>query len=72
MNLNGNYDSIGVSMVEELYKQAEEIYPITDEPTPQSMSLFKRIVAWVKRETPSIPSTLATEPCGDEMAQPCL
>ena len=57
---NHSYDAIGVKIVEELFKQAEEIYPINDEPTKPS--LLKRLVGLVKRET-----TLREDaPCGDE------
>jgi hypothetical protein len=45
------YDAIGVKIVEELFKQAEDIYPIGDEPTPPKPSLFKRLIGLVKRET---------------------
>lgn len=39
-----HYDVIGVSIVEELYKQAEEAYPISDEPLPSKPSWFQRVV----------------------------
>ena len=48
---NNHYDAIGVAIMEELFKQAEEIYPISDEPTPPKPSLFKRLIGLVKRET---------------------
>lgn len=40
---NSPYDAVGVAIVEELFKQAETIHPIGDEPTKQP-SLFKRLV----------------------------
>ena len=57
---NHSYDAIGVMIVEELFKQAEEIYPINDEPTKPS--LLKRLVGLVKRET----DFSENEPCADE------
>ena len=41
---NTPYDAVGTSMVKELYKQAEEIYPISDEPLPEKVSVFQRVV----------------------------
>ncbi len=65
MNFNNNqYDVIGTKMVEELFKQAEDIFPISDEPTPPKPSLFKRLIGLVKRETDFNTNT----PCGDEMS----
>jgi len=48
--INGHYDAIGVAMVEELFKQAEDIYPISDEPEPPKPSLFKRLIGLVKSD----------------------
>jgi hypothetical protein len=45
------YDSVGVGIMAELFKQAEDIYPINDEPTPPKPSLFKRLVNMVKADT---------------------
>lgn len=62
MNFDPNtYNAIGVKMVEELFKQAEEIYPINDE--PKKPSLFKRLIGLVKRET----TLRENAPCGDEI-----
>lgn len=57
------YEVIGTKMVEEVFKQAAEMYPPCDEPKP---SLFKRLLRLVKRET-----TIREDvPCGDEMNAP--
>jgi hypothetical protein len=40
---NNPYDTIGVAIVAELFKQAETISPISDEPTSKP-SLLKRLV----------------------------
>ena len=51
MSFNNNpYDAIGVAIVGELFKQAENIYPISDEPTPPKPSLFKRLIGLVKSD----------------------
>jgi hypothetical protein len=64
MNFNNNqYDAVGVAIVEELFKQAEDIYPISDEPTPPKPSLFKRLIGLVKQETSYSENTS----CGDEI-----
>ena len=60
---NKHYDAIGVAIMEELFKQAEEIYPISDEPTPPKPSLFKRLIGLVKRET----ELSENAPCGEEI-----
>ena len=59
--INSHYDAIGVKIVEEIFKQAEEIYPISDE--PKKPSLFKRLIGLVKRETELSDSTS----CGEEI-----
>jgi hypothetical protein len=41
---NTPYDVVGASMVEELYKQAEEMYPISDEPLPEKPGVIRRVV----------------------------
>lgn len=41
---NGPYDALGVSILGELFKQAEEIAPVNDEPTPKKPSLLKRVM----------------------------
>ncbi|MCA0456985.1 MAG: hypothetical protein LCI00_23640 [Chloroflexi bacterium] len=41
---NHPYDAVGASMVEEVYKQAEELYPISDEPLTAKPSVFQRVV----------------------------
>ena len=65
MSFNNNpYDVIGVAAVGELFKQAEEIYPMTDEPTAQKPSLLKRLIGLVKPETYFSENT----PCGDEIS----
>ena len=60
---NSPYDATGVAIMAELFKQAEDIYPIGDEPNPPKPSLFKRLVGLVKRETEYNPNTT----CGDEI-----
>ena len=45
MNFNNSpYDAVGVSILGELFKQAEEIAPIEDEPTPKNPSLLQRVI----------------------------
>lgn len=45
MNYNNSpYDAVGVSILGELFKQAEEIAPIGDEPTPKNPSLLQRVI----------------------------
>lgn len=45
MTFNNNpYDAVGVAIVGELFKQAEAISPIGDEPTLKRPSLLKRLV----------------------------
>ncbi|MBI1278806.1 MAG: hypothetical protein GC179_11820 [Anaerolineaceae bacterium] len=45
MNFNNSpYDAVGVSIVEELFKQAEIIAPIDDESTPKKPSLLRRVI----------------------------
>ena len=45
MNYNNSpYDAIGVSILGELFKQAEQIAPIDDEPTLKKPSLLKRVI----------------------------
>ena len=45
MNFNNSpYDAVGVSILGELFKQAEEIVPIEDEPTPKNPSLLQRVI----------------------------
>ena len=45
MNYNNSpYDAVGVSILGELFKQAEEIAPIDDEPTPKKPSLLKQVL----------------------------
>jgi hypothetical protein len=45
MNYNNSpYDAVGVSILEELFKQGEELAPIDDEPTPKKPSLLKRVI----------------------------
>lgn len=71
MNNNGHYDVIGIAMVEELYKQAEDLYPISDQPTRRAIPLLKRLFGWGKPAPQPTPLMATAEPCGDEMAQPC-
>ena len=61
---NSPYDAVGVSIVEELFKQAEDIYPISD--IPAKPSLFKRLLGLVKRET----NHNEHQSCGDEIPAP--
>lgn len=58
-----HYDVIGVSIVEELYKQAEEAYPISDEPLPSKPSLFQRVVRGLMGRTNE--TVCETMPCSD-------
>ena len=65
MTFNNNpYDAIGVAIVGELFKQAEEIYPISDEPVQPKPSLLKRLIGLVKPETYFSENNT---PCGDEI-----
>ena len=45
---NSPYDSIGVAIIGELFKQAEEIIPISDEPTKPS--LLQRVLTSLKAD----------------------
>jgi hypothetical protein len=65
MNFDSHtYEAIGTKMVEELFKEVEEIYPISDEPAKPS--LFKRLLGLVKRET----DLNENNTCGDEIPAP--
>jgi hypothetical protein len=65
MNFDAHtYNAIGTKMVEELFKEVEEIYPISDEPVKPS--LFKRLLGLVKRET----ALNEHQTCGDEIPAP--
>ena len=61
---NSIYGSIGAAVVGELFKQAEEIYPMSDEPTTPKPSLLKRLIGLVKPETYFSENNM---PCGDEI-----
>jgi len=58
------YNAIGTKMVEEMFKEVEQIYPIKDEPAKPS--LFKRLLGSVKRET----DLNEHQSCGDEIPAP--
>ena len=60
-----HYDVIGVSMVEEMYKQAEEIYPISDEPLPNKPSLLQRVVRGLMGRTNKVANDCVICPEGD-------
>lgn len=63
---NNPYDRIGVEMVEELYKQAEQRYPIQDVPAQQS--IINRLLHFLR---PAAVEADCEEPCGDTYtAQP--
>jgi hypothetical protein len=57
---NSPYDSIGVAIIGELFKQAEEIIPISDEPTKPS--LLQRVFAALKADKRAVEQT----PCDEE------
>ncbi len=72
MNFNNNYDLIGVAMVEELFKEAAELLPISDKPTPNNPSLLKRLVQAVRGQDVNVLQARSQRPCGEESATPKL
>ncbi len=55
MNFNNNpYEAIGVAIAEELFKQAEAIYPIEDEATPKKPSLLRRLVYALRNNSSAV------------------
>ena len=69
MNFNNSpYDSVGVGIMAELFKQAEEIYPITDEPTSPKPSLFKRLTKLVKADIRPATNNTGRGNCDEEMS----
>ena len=71
MTFNSNhYDAIGVAMVEELFKEAEQIFPIKDEPNPKKPSLLKRLVRSVMGSERDVAHDNLARPCGEETASP--
>lgn len=70
---NSPYDAIGTAIVGELFKQAEDIFPINDAPTAPRPSLFQRLTGWIKPNTPPAVFVHASGDCDEEMsAQPCI
>ena len=71
MNYNNSpYDAIGVSIVEELFKQVEEIAPIEDEPTPKNPSLLQRFIHGLRDHNQTMVKDSGLRSRGDECASP--
>ena len=71
MNFNNNpYDVIGVAIAEELFKQAETLYPIEDEPTPKKPSLLRRFVYALRSNNHSVAEDSTIRSHGEDCAAP--
>lgn len=70
MNYNNNpYDAVGVSILGELFKQAEEIAPIEDQPTPEKPSLFKRVIQGLRDQSQTVEAN-GMRPHSEDCASP--
>jgi len=71
MNFNNSpYDAIGVSIVQELFKQAEEIAPIEDEPTPKKPSLLRRFIHGLREPNQTMLKDSGLRSRGEDCASP--